>query len=344
MIPPCPLCFEPICKPRIWGGRRLAELLGKGLPAGEVIGESWEVADLEDDQSVVCRGPARGKTLAELVRAWGPDLLGTAELFEGRFPLLIKYLDACDNLSVQVHPDAATAARLGGRVRVKNEAWYIVHAEPGGCIYRGLRPGVTREAFRQAITSGTCVDLLTRISVRPGDCYYLPSGTVHALGAGVVVAEVQTPSDVTYRVYDWDRVDAASGKPRTLHVDQALACINFEDQTIRGEERAHVANVWTTVTRLVTSPSFIIERVRMTEGYDNAIPYAQLVLWMVLEGSGEIGFADGRERLAFSRGDTVILPAGLKDGHLRAHSDCLWLEVTLPDRAGRPGGAGARQV
>jgi mannose-6-phosphate isomerase len=326
----CPLVFEPIFKPRIWGGRRLESLLGKSLPSDALIGESWEVADLEHDQSTVSRGPAAGQTLGELVREWGPDLLGAAPLFEGRFPLLIKYLDACQHLSVQVHPDAAMAARLGGNVRVKNEAWYVLHAEPDGCIYRGLCAGVTAAGFEASIRAGTCADLLQRIVVRPGECYYLPSGTVHALGAGVVVAEVQTPSDITYRVFDWNRVDPATGKPRELHVAQALECINFGDQHIRGEERNHVASVWTTVTRLVTCPTFIIERVRMIEGYDGDIPYAQLVVWMVLEGSGEVTFAGGRERLTFGRGDTVVLPAGLSDGRLKTLSDCIWLEVTVP--------------
>jgi len=327
---PCPLIFEPILKPRIWGGQRLASLLGKSLPSEVAIGESWEVADLEDDQSIVSRGPAAGQTLGALVRQWGRDILGSAALFEGRFPLLIKYLDAREHLSVQVHPDAAMAARLGGSVRIKNEAWYIVYAEPDGCIYRGLRTGVTDGDFRAAIADGTCADLLQHIPVRPGECYYLPSGTVHALGAGVVVAEVQTPSDVTYRVFDWNRVDAATGQPRALHVAQALECINFGDQTIAGEERAHVASVWTTVTRLVTSPSFIIERVRMIEGFDGDIPYAQLVVWMVLAGAGEVTIDGGRQTLRFQRGDTVVLPAGLAGARLRTFADCVWLEVTLP--------------
>lgn len=327
---PCPLVFEPIFKPRIWGGRRLEQLLGKELPAGAVIGESWELADLETDQSIVSRGPARGRTIRELLGQWGTGLTGEAPLFEGRFPLLIKYLDACQDLSVQVHPDAATAARLGGNVRVKNEAWYVMDAEPGSCIYRGLKPGVTADDFRAAVSAGACVDTLECIPVRPGQCYYLPSGIVHALGAGVVVAEVQTPSDITYRLFDWNRVDAQTGKPRELHVEQGLACIDFDHPVPPEEQRSHVASVWTTVTRLVTSPSFIIERVRMIEGYDGEIPYAQLVVWMVLAGRGEITFADGREQLAFSAGDTVVLPAGLADARLRTLADCLWLEVTVP--------------
>lgn len=330
---PCPLVFEPVFKPRIWGGRKLETMLGKSLPARETIGESWEVADLEQDRSIVSRGPAKGRSLSSLVESWGDDLLGGAPLFEGRFPLLIKYLDARQHLSVQVHPDKAMAARLGGAVRVKNEAWYVLDADADGCIYRGLVDGVDEASFRRAIEAGTCAELLNRIPVKAGRCYYLPSGTVHALGAGVVVAEVQTPSDVTYRVFDWNRVDAATGKARDLHIDEAMGCINFGNQQIAGEDRSHVASLWTTVTRLITCESFIIERIRMTEGVDQDIPYEQLVVWMVLEGSGVITFDGGRSQMEFARGDTVVLPAGLADGRLAVKADCAWLEVTLPSRA-----------
>lgn len=327
----CPLVFQPIYKPKIWGGRRLETVLGKDLPPGEPIGESWEAADLEQDQSVAAAGPMRGWTLGALVKEWGADLLGDAPLFEGRFPLLIKYLDAADRLSVQVHPDAAMARRLGGAVRVKNEAWYVIAAEPGGCIYRGLVEGVGRSAFADAVRDGRCEELLRRIEVRPGECYYLPSGVVHALGAGVLVAEVQTPSDITYRVFDWNRIDDSTGQPRDLHIEQALECIDFtgRDDPTLGEKRSHVASVWTTVTRLITCESFVIERVRMIEGFDNEIPYAQLVIWMMLEGRAEIQYG-GSQVQPLGVGDTVVLPAGLSDARLKTHTACTWLEVTLP--------------
>ena len=327
---PCPLIFKPIFKPKIWGGRRLESLLDKALPADEPIGESWEVADLEDDQSVVATGSAQGRKLSELVKEWGSDLIGDASLFEGRFPLLIKYLDAREHLSVQVHPDRAMADRLGGNVRLKNEAWYVIGAEPDGCIYRGLADGVDRAAFERAIRDGTVEATLRRIPVRAGHCYYLPSGTVHALGAGVVVAEIQTPSDVTYRVFDWNRVDETTGKGRELHVEQALECSNFGSQTVEGEQRSHVASVWTTVTRLITCESFLIERVKMVEGFDQEIPHARLVIWMVLEGRGTVTFDGGERKTEFRYGDTVVLPAALADGRLTTHADCTWLEITLP--------------
>lgn len=325
-----PLIFEPIFKPKIWGGRHLEGLLGKRLPGIEPIGESWETADLEDDQSVVANGPARGSTLGELVREWGQDLIGGAPLFEGRFPLLIKFLDARDTLSVQVHPDEAMAQRLGGRVRVKDEAWYILDADEGGVIYRGVREGVDAESLRKAIEERRIESVLRRINARKGHCYYLPSGTIHALGAGVTVAEVQTPSDITYRVYDWDRVDPSTGRPRDLHLEEALQCISYDTAPIVGETPEHLGTVWTAVTRLVRSESFVIERVRMIEGVEQPIQYAEFVIWIVLQGRGSIVCDSPASPVGFGVGDTVLLPAGVKDARIQTHDDCMWLEVSIP--------------
>lgn len=324
-----PLIFQPIFKPKIWGGRRLETAVRKKLDTAEPVGESWELADLENDQSVVRIGPAKGKTLGALVQEWGADLLGHSPLFEGRFPLLIKFLDANENLSVQVHPDQKMAKRLGGNVRVKNEAWFILHAEPDGAIYRGFVDGVTRESFVAAIDNGTSASLLRRIRVKPGQCYYLPSGTIHALGAGVVVAEIQTPSDITYRVYDWDRVDPKTGAERELHIAEALECINFGDCNDGQPARSHVGSVWTSVTQLVRCDSFVIERVRMAEGVEPPFGSGELMVWVVLEGAGEILYKGG-DPVRFLPGNTVLLPAGLEDARVRTLADCMWLEVTIP--------------
>ena len=264
-----PLIFEPIFKRKIWGGHRIQALFGqKQLPPDIPIGESWEVCDLETDQSVVAAGPAKGKTLGQLVREWGTDLIGRAPLYDGHFPLFIKFLDAVENLSVQVHPDEAMARKLGGNVRAKHEAWYVLQADGDAAIYRGVKDGVTREQFERALADGTVAALLNRIPVKPGSVYYLPSGTVHALGAGVVVAEIQTPSNITYRVFDWNRVDEATGQPREMHVEQALECIHFGRTDTQPQPRSHIASHWTTVTRLVTCDSFTIEKVRRTEGVE----------------------------------------------------------------------------
>jgi len=328
-----PLKFEPILKPKIWGGRTLGDVLGKRLPAEEPIGESWEIADLEEDQSVVAGGPARGRALGELVRAWGTDLTGGAPLFDGRFPLLIKYLDANETLSVQVHPDEAMARRLGGRVRVKHEAWYVIDAREDGFIYRGLREGVDAEALARAVKEGRVESVLTRIPARKGHCYYLPSGTVHALGAGVLVAEVQTPSDVTYRIYDWDRIDPSTGAPRELHLQEALRCVSYDAGNVVEQRLGHVASVWTTVSHLVRCDFFAIDRVRMVEGVDQEIPWGEFLIWMVLEGSGNIRCDGLPEPLSFGAGDTILIPAGLKGGRVATSAKCAWLEVVHPVKA-----------
>lgn len=324
-----PIIFEPIFKPRVWGGRGLETMLHKKLPPGEVIGESWEVADLEEDQSVVATGPAKGKTLGELVRVWGADLLGRAELIEGRFPLLIKFLDANEPLSVQVHPDAAMSKKLGGRVRVKHEAWYVIDSRPEAFIYRGLREGVDADMLRQALQEERVESVLNRVPARKGHCYYLPSGTVHALGGGVVVAEVQTPSDVTYRLYDWNRVDAATGRRRELHIEEALACVSYGASPAE-EPPQHSASVWASVTNLVRCESFVIERVRMADGVEMDIPYAEMVIWIVLDGRGTIAYDGPSGPVTFAAGDTVVIPAGLKKGRVATHANSMWLEVSTP--------------
>lgn len=235
-----PLTFEPIYKEKVWGGRSF-ETLGRTLPGDATtgIGESWELADLATtsasggggnaEYSVVANGPLKGQSIRELMQQYGEALLGQGvkPADDGGFPLLIKFLDAKENLSVQVHPSPEYAAAHKDAY-LKSEAWYIIDHEPGAVIYKGLAPGVTPEMLRDALETNTdeaVVPLLNAIPAKNGDCHYLPSGTLHALGAGVLVAEVQTPSDTTYRVYDWGRTD------RELHIEQAMACIDFDGMT-----------------------------------------------------------------------------------------------------------------
>jgi len=325
-----PLIFEPILKPRIWGGRRLGTLLGKRLPDDGPIGESWELADLPGGQSRVAGGPAQGKTLAELVHEWGEALTGRAPLSDDRFPLLLKFLDARETLSVQVHPTETTVRQRGPNARVKNEAWYVIDAEPDSIIYRGLLDGVTPNDLREALTHRAVERILRKLPARKGHAYYLPSGTVHALGGGILVAEVQTPSDTTYRLYDWDRVDPATGRPRDLQIDDGLASAAFAPVPPESERVEHVASVWTSVTGLIRCPSFVIERVRMVEGVEQAIAYAEMVVWMVLEGRGRI-VCDGLDQsFLFGAGDTVLIPAGLTGGRVITEVSSMWLEVSIP--------------
>ena len=222
-----PLTFRPIFMERIWGGRKLAELFGKKLPANKRIGESWEIVDRPEAQSVVARGPLKGKTLHEL---WNESrLLIFGEVPNApRFPLLIKLLDAHEKLSLQVHPPEQVARKLGGEP--KTEFWYVAAADPGAELLLGFCKPSTRVQFENALREGTAADYVHKIRVKPGDAAFLPAGRLHAVSAGNLLIEVQQNSDTTYRVFDWNRRDD-SGQPRQLHVKQAMASIDFKDVT-----------------------------------------------------------------------------------------------------------------
>jgi mannose-6-phosphate isomerase len=221
-----PLKFQPIYKQRIWGGQRLRELFGKDLPTGEKIGESWELSDLPEDKSVIINGPLNGLTLNQAIQKYPEQITGSKN-FNLPFPLLIKFLDAQQILSLQVHPDPQTCKRLKTG-DPKTECWYVFDAPPGAFIYKGLMPGVTRRQFEQAVKNSNVENLLQKVYVQKGQCYYLPAGTVHSLGPGLLIAEIQTPSDTTYRVFDFNRLDQF-GKHRPLHIPQALESIHFDN-------------------------------------------------------------------------------------------------------------------
>ncbi len=223
-----PLLFQPIYKKKIWGGRLLGELFDRELPAGS-IGESWDVAAHPEGSSVVCNGPLAGRTLKELVKVYGEELVGAKGVNpQGKFPLLFKLIQAEKALSVQVHPPDEYAAAEEGEPWGKTEMWYIVKAEPEAWIIWGLRPGVSQKQLEAAAVrgGGALLNCLNKINVKAGELYPISAGLVHALGPGVVVAEIQQNSDLTYRLYDWDRRDGA-GKSRDLHLRQALAVIDF---------------------------------------------------------------------------------------------------------------------
>ncbi|HZZ44711.1 MAG TPA: type I phosphomannose isomerase catalytic subunit [Tepidisphaeraceae bacterium] len=333
-----PLKFKPRLVEKIWGGQKISSVLNKPLPAGKQIGESWELYDFppgvvggEDGwvSAFVANGKLAGRTLHQLVNEFGRELLGDVKLTpEGQFPILIKFLDAREDLSVQVHPPAEYCAKHAG-AHLKSEAWYVVQSDPGARILKGLKKGATHESFKTAIQAGTVEGLIEAIPVKEGHCHYLPSGTVHALGAGILAAEVQTPSDTTFRVFDFNRIEEVTGKPRKLHVDEALECIDFTGKPEPVQRRSHVASFFTTVTRLVTSDYFKLEKVRMTEGIEEAVPYDQPVVWMMLDGQLEL-HTDGAEPVKATRGETLLLPAKMKNPRIKTLQDCVWLEVTLP--------------
>ena len=221
-----PFTFQPIFKDRVWGGRKLAQVYGQALPSKTPIGESWEITDRPEGVSVITNGPLAGRDLRWLMEHHAKELLGDSQPCAGRFPLLVKILDAQEKLSLQVHPPAQKAAELRGDP--KTEMWYVADATPDADLFVGLRRGATREEFERRIQDGSVAECFHRIPVQRGDSMFLPSGRVHALGAGNLIFEIQQNSDTTYRVFDWNRV-GLDDKPRELHIPQALAAIDFED-------------------------------------------------------------------------------------------------------------------
>lgn len=222
-----PLVFKPICMERVWGGRELEKRLGRTLPADTPIGESWEVVDREEVQSVVAEGPFAGKTLRDLWTHHRAEIFGSRHADAGpRFPLLCKLLDARDRLSVQVHPPASVAPRLGGEP--KTEMWYFLACDAGSRIYAGLAPGTTRESFEAALASGRVEECLHVLPTHAGESIFIPSGRLHAIGEGNIIVEIQQNSDTTYRVFDWNRA-GLDGKPRDLHLRESLLSTDFND-------------------------------------------------------------------------------------------------------------------
>jgi len=343
-----PLSFTPRLLEKVWGGRRLAGL-GKPLErAGVGYGESWEIADLGVTsasgagggamQSVVDSGPMAGRGIGEAMAAVGGPR---------PFPLLIKYLDAAENLSVQVHPSEA-AARREPNAHLKTESWYVVEAAPGASLYVGLKPGVTRPEFEAAMRTGSTgaggggggvarhpvVEMMERIEARPGMCYTLPSGIVHALGAGVVVAEVQTPSDTTYRLFDWGRAG------RELHVEAGLASAFGVDgkPTVERAVSAGPIAEGELCVRLAETPFYTIDEVGLLDGDEatvgfpcrfggkrsGSVPAERGFVLMVMGGKGELAAAEGAfASVTLGKGATVYVPPGCAKGAVLRGGDGL---------------------
>ena len=293
-----------------------------------MIGESWELADLpeaiEGGRSVIANGVLRGRTLHDAMVLHREAIMGRAHLSDvGGFPLLIKFLDARENLSVQVHPTKSFAATHPG-AHLKAEAWYILDAEPGAVIYRGIRPGVTRDVLQAHLARGLVAQDLLAIPARPGACHYLPSGTCHALGAGILVAEVQTPSDTTFRLYDWGRTG------RALHIDEAMECIDFSGSSGERAYRSQPIEVDGMRTeRLVETDSFEMERIDAEDSQPlELVTDAQPIVIVMTDGRGRL--TGGGETVELRAGTTALVPAASDDALLEFERGAKVLRITPP--------------
>jgi mannose-6-phosphate isomerase len=319
-MPPLePLRFRPLFKEYVWGGRRLGTVLGKPIGDGDRYAESWEIVDHGADQSVVAEGPLAGKTLHELVIDDGTALFGRHHP-QPQFPLLLKFLDAQLTLSVQVHPNDAQAARLDPPDLGKTEAWIVLAAEPGSKIYAGLQPGVDRARLERELAAGTCDHCLHQVEPRVGDCIFLEAGTVHALGEGILIAEIQQASNTTFRLFDWNRLDR-DGKPRPLHIQESLDTIDYQrgpvaPQVPQPTDRPHVE-------RLVACDKFVLDRWRFDApekcgGDDRCHIVANL--------EGEIRVHDQ----SFVRGQSFLIPASCRDAIIEPRGHAVLLDMYLP--------------
>ncbi len=318
-----PLRFRPILKQYIWGGQRLETLLGKKIGPDSNYAESWEVSDHGQNQSVVTAGPLAGATLASLVADHGSELLGR-HYPQTRFPLIMKFLDANQTTSLQVHPDDNRAAMLDPPDLGKSEAWAVLDAEPESTICAGLKVGVDQKIFAESVQNGTCQEVVHQFQPEVGDCIFIPAGTVHALGAGLLVAEIQQASDVTYRLFDWGRLDAA-GQPRPLQIEQGLAAIDFDRGPVRPQ--CPLPTDRSTVCRLVECDKFVLDR----WDFDTAQPAGgdrRCHIISVLEGAVRVEGDPILEVLPC--GGTVLLPAVLGEVSLTPHGRTVLLDAYLP--------------
>jgi mannose-6-phosphate isomerase len=309
-----PLVFEPILKRIRWGGRRLGLVLGKPIGKQADYAESWEIADHGDDQSIVSVGDYRGWTLRQLVERKARELFG-AERKCKQFPLLIKFLDAHDRLSLQVHPDDELAVQYDPQENGKTEAWVIIEAEPGSRLYAGLKEGVGRVDLESALQAGTAEELLNSFTVTAGDCVFIPAGTVHAIGKGILLAEIQQMSDITFRLFDWGWL-GSDGKPRELHIEDGLAATDFARGPVSPVSPRPISqNDGHTLEELVRGEFFVIHRHTLQDRATASVsPDDRFHVLMVVEG--EIAVHRAGKTISLERGGTVLVPAEC-DGEAR---------------------------
>jgi len=288
--------FEPLYQERVWGGRALGSSLGRTLPSEKLIGESWEIVDRPEAQSVVRGGPQKGMTLRALIEQHGAEVMGPAYPISKHFPVLVKWLDCRERLSLQVHPPMSVAPELGGEPKTEN--WYIAETNPGSHLIVGLKKGVTRQAFEKALADNTLEQCIHRFPVAAGDSIFVQSGRLHAIDAGNLILEIQQNSDTTYRVYDWGRM-GLDGKPRKMHVQESLKSIKWDDFEPAPLRSAPTSGV------LAECDEFLIRRVVLDRGEKLSFPAGEQPRILSV-ASGSLSVAGKTEIL--KRGENVLLP------------------------------------
>ncbi|MCX7848428.1 MAG: class I mannose-6-phosphate isomerase [bacterium] len=318
-----PLTFKPIYKSKLWGGHRIAALFHRDLPAGSHIGESWELADRPDDNSVVASGPFAGMSFAELRTRFPLEMFGDfAPECQRAFPLMIKFIDAQEPLSLQVHPDNRYALKHANDLG-KTEAWYIVDAMPGATVSRGFKAGVTAEKVAKALQQGKIESLVFTCSVNRHDAIFLPAGTIHSMSGGIFLAEVAQNSDVTYRVYDYGRTDS-HGRPRPLHLQQAMDVLSFRDP---GSPILKPVKVEPLHYRLVICDFFSLYKYDFREPVHN-YSLKRCRIFVNVDGHGTIISPEGLfDDVDFGPGTTIFMPAGVKDYSLVPATHCVMLDI-----------------
>ncbi|KGO84590.1 mannose-6-phosphate isomerase [Flavobacterium rivuli WB 3.3-2 = DSM 21788] len=316
-----PLVFEPILQDRIWGGTKLKTDLGKNIPT-QTTGESWELSTVQDNVSVVKQGEYAGKPLTDLLEQFPAEVLGTKvhEQFGTQFPLLFKFLDAKEDLSIQVHPNDELAKKRHNSFG-KTEMWYVMQADEGSRIIVGFKEKSSPEEYLDKLKNKNLIDILNEQPVKKGDVYFLETGTIHAIGAGIVIAEIQQTSDITYRIYDWDRVDA-NGNGRQLHVEEALEAMNYNPTDTKKEYTKNINESNVTVD----CPYFTTNYFPLEGSADITKDGKSFNVYICTEGEYSID-AEG-ETYSFKKGDTVLIPAALKAFTLNGRATLLEIYIS----------------
>ena len=315
-----PLLFQPILKERIWGGTKLKSLLHKPITS-EITGESWELSTVEGDVSVVANGALIGKSLTEIINKFPNELLGTQvyQQFGKQFPLLFKYLDAREDLSIQVHPND-TLAKARHHSFGKTEMWYVMQADLNAQLIVGFKKDSNAKEYLANLENNTLLNILDTVAAKPGDVFFLETGTVHAIGAGLLVAEIQQTSDITYRIYDFDRVDT-QGNKRELHIDLALDAINYNRVETR-KEYSKTSNSSNTVVdcKYFTTNFIPLEGTVTVQKNGNSF-----TVYMGAEGSFTLSIDE--KKYTYQKGDTVLVPASIKEFQLSGNASVLEIYI-----------------